>query len=149
MTQPPPDPRPRRPGQPLTAPIPADHLGVLIAAVVMMALGWLGLYQLITTTLPRVGQRWIFFMLLLIAVVGTVIPFVRYLNVRFTPLQVEPPPGGVIVRQAVWIGLFVVICAWLQIPRALNVPIAFLLGLVFTVIEVFLRSREIQNERDD
>jgi len=97
-------------------------------------------------------------MLQLIAVVGTVIPFVRYLNVRFTPLQVEPPPGGVIVRQAVWIGLFVVICAWLQIPRALNLPIAFLLGLVFTVIEVFLvftvievflRSREIQNERDD
>lgn len=149
MTQPPPDPRPRRPGQPVAVPIPPDHLGVMIAAVVMMGVGWFGLYQLVTTTLPRVGQRWIFFMLLLVAVVGTVIPFIRYLNVRFTPVNVEPPPGGVIVRQAVWVGLFAVICAWLQIPRALNLPIAFLLALIFTVIEVFLRSREIQNERED
>ena len=40
-------------------------------------------------------------------------------------------------------------CAWLQMlrPRVLNLPIAFFIGLVFVVIEVFLRSREIRNER--
>ena len=56
-------------------------------------------------------------------------------------------PGGVLVRQSIWIGLFVVMCAWLQMPRVLNLPVAFFLGLVFIVIEVFLRSREIRNER--
>lgn len=127
--------------------MPPDHIGVLAAGLVMMVGGWLGLYYLVTTTLPRVGQRWIFFMLLLIAVTGTVLPFIRYLNVRFTPTDVELPPGGVIVRQSIWFGLFVVLCAWLQLPRVLNLPIAFFLGLVFIGIEVFLRSREIRNER--
>lgn len=129
--------------------IPPDHLGVLVASVAMMALGWLGLYQLVTTTLPRVGQRWLFFLLLEFAVTGTVLPFVRYLNIRFTPIDADLPPGGVLVRQSIWIGLFVVMCAWLQMPRVLNLPIAFFLGLVFIVIEGFLRSREIRNERAD
>jgi hypothetical protein len=127
--------------------IPPDHVGVLVAGVVMMVGGWAGIYQLVTTTLPRVGQRWLFFLLLQLAVTGTVLPFVRYLNVRFTPVDVDLPPGGVLVRQSIWIGLFAMLCAWLQMPRVLNLPIAFFLGLVFVVIEVFLRSREIRNER--
>ncbi len=127
--------------------IPPDHIGVLIVGVVFMILGWVGLFQLVTTTLPRVGQRWIFFLLLQIAVTGTVLPFVRYLNVRFTPINAELPPGGVIVRQSIWFGLFVVTCSWLQIPRVLNLPMAFLVALVFIVIEAFLRTREIRNER--
>jgi hypothetical protein len=129
--------------------MPPDHLGVLIAAGLMMVGGWLGLYQLVTNTLPRVGPRWAFFMLLFLAVTGTVLPFVRYLNVRFTPVQVELPPGGVLVRQSIWVGLFVVTCAWLQIPRVLTLPIAFFLALAFIVIEVFLRSRETANEYAD
>lgn len=127
--------------------MPPDHVGVLIAGVVMMIAGWLGLYHLVTTTLPRVGQRWMFFMLLHIAVTGTVLPFVRFLNVRFTPITSELPPGGVIVRQSVWIGLYVVMIAWMQIPRVLTPPVAFFLGLVLVVIEVFLRAREIRNEQ--
>ncbi|MBZ0278465.1 MAG: hypothetical protein K8I60_20120 [Anaerolineae bacterium] len=127
--------------------IPPDHIGVMAAALVMAVGGWLGLYQLITTALSRVGHRWLFFLLLHIAVTGTVLPFVRYLNVRFTPIDAELPPGGVLVRQSVWVGLFVVTIAWLQIPRVLSLPMTFLVGLVFVVIEVFLRSREIANER--
>jgi hypothetical protein len=127
--------------------MPPDHAGVVIAGAVFMVAGWFGLYQLVTTTLPRVGQRWLFFVLLQIAVTGTVLPFVRYLNVRFTPITVNLPPGGVIVRQGIWIGLFVVMCAWLQIPRILNLPIAILLAAVLVIIEAFLRSREIRHER--
>ncbi len=130
-----------------TSKIPPDHIGVMIAALVMIVAGWGGLYTLITTTLPRVGQRWLFFVLLHIAVTGTVLPFVRYLNVRFTPVDAPLPPGGVLVRQSVWIALFIVTCAWLQIPRVLNAPVAFFVALVFIVIEVFLRSREVAQER--
>jgi hypothetical protein len=128
--------------------LPPDHAGVLIAAAIMAIGGWTGLYFLVTTVLPRVGPRWLFFLLLQIAVTGTILPFVRYLNVRFTPLTRELPPGGVLVRQSVWCGLFVVTCAWLQIPRVLTPPIAFFIGLIFVVIEIFLRSRELVNERE-
>lgn len=142
---------PRRPLPLLDFPsrMPPDHIGVLVAGAVMMVGGWYGLYVLVTTTLPRVGQRWLFFMLLMMAVTGTVIPFVRYLNVRFTPITAEPPAGGVIVRQSVWFGLVALTCAWLQIPRVLNLPIACLVALAFLVIEIFLRSREIRAERDE
>jgi hypothetical protein len=129
--------------------LPADHTGLLIASVLLMLIGWGGLYQLISTTLPRIGgELWLFFVLLQLAVTGTVIPVVRYLNMRFTSIRTEPPTSGVIVRQSIWVGLFVVTCAWLQIPRALSLPLVAFLIVVFVVVEIFLRTRELAEERD-
>lgn len=126
---------------------PPDHVGVLIASILMMIVSWGGLIQLILTTRPRIGgEMWLFFMLLQLAITGTAIPIVRYFNVRFTPVHVEVPPGGVIVRQSVWVGLLFVTYTWLLIPRALSVPVAFFLILVFVVIEIFIRSRELAND---
>ncbi len=126
---------------------PPDHVGALVAALIMMVIGWGGLIQLIITTRPRIGgEMWLFFILLQIAITGTAIPIVRYFNVRFTPIHVDVPPGGVIVRQSIWVGLLVVTCAWLLIPRALSLPIAVFLILIFVVIETFLRSRERLND---
>jgi hypothetical protein len=139
--------------RPRTAPVepparmPPDHVGVLIAAFFMMIGGWAGLYLLVTNNPPRLGaELWIFFVLLHVAVTGTVLPVVRYFNALFA--RVEIPPGGVIVRQSVWIALFVVVCAWLQILRVLSLPVAFFLALVFIVLEVFLRVRENSDEDD-
>jgi len=127
---------------------PPDHAGLLIAALLMMGMGWVGLIQLVLTSLPRIGgELWLFFVLLQLAVTGTALPIVRYFNVRFTPLDREVPPSGVIVRQSVWIGLFAVTCAWLQIPRALSWPLVIFIAIVFIVIEVFLRYREAAAER--
>jgi hypothetical protein len=128
--------------------LPPDHIGVLVAGILMMAGGWYGLYRLVSTTFPRIGgPLWLFFVLLHFAMTGTALPFVRYLNVRFTPVHVELAPGGVLVRQSIWVGLFVVTCGWLQILRVLSLPVAFFLALVFVVLEIFLRSREIARER--
>jgi hypothetical protein len=139
-----------RPGVPLTSSTPPDHIGVLVASVLMILVGWGGLLRLVTTTLPRLGgELWLFFILLLIAITGTVLPVVRYVNVRFTPLDRDVPPGGVVVRQSIWIGLFVVTCAWLQIPRALSLPVMIFLGAVLIMVEVFLRSRELSAEREE
>lgn len=126
---------------------PPDHIGVLVSAALMMIGGWGGLYWLTTTQIPRVGQRWIFFVLLFVAVTGTAVPAVRWLNVRLTPVTRILPPGGILVRQAIWIGLYVVLAAWLRIPRSLTLPVAFFLALALIVIEIFLRSREIPNEQ--
>lgn len=128
-------------------PTPPDHTGMNTAAFLLMLGGWGGLYLLVTSEIPRVGPRWIFFVLLFTAICSTLIPFVRYLYVRFTPLSRELPSSGVIVRECVWVGLFVVACAWLQMPRVLSAPIAFFLALALVVIEVFLRLREIPHER--
>lgn len=135
---------PQTPLSPRRSTMPPDHIGVLIAAALMVLGGGLGLYQLVTTSLPRIGgPLWLFFALLHITLTGLALPLVRYLNVRFTPVDREPPPSGVIVRQAVWVGLYAVTCAWLQIPRVLSLPVAFFLALAFIIIEGFIRSREL------
>jgi hypothetical protein len=130
---------------------PPDHVGLLAASLIMTLAGGGGLYWLIfaSGSLPRIGaELWLFFVLLLITVSGLALPVVRFLNVRFTPLDQEVPPAGVIVRQSVWVGLFVVMCAWLQIPRILTLPIAIFIIVVFIIIESFLRTREIASEKD-
>lgn len=132
----------------LTERIPSDHIGMLGASIVMGVLAWIGLFALIQTQPPRLGGPiWLFFVLTCVAVTCTALPFVRYLNVRFTPLTRELPPSGVILRQSVWFGLFVIVCAWLQIVRVLSLPMATLLALGFIGVEVFLRVREVSGER--
>lgn len=131
--------------QPIPEPkrIPPDHVGVLLSAGIMFLVGWGGLFLLMTTRPPRLGaELWLFFFLGLIAVTGTVLPFVRYIHMRLTPAHVEPLPGGIIVRQSVWIGLYGVIVAWMQVLRVLTPASAFFLATLFIIIEAFLRSRE-------
>ncbi|MBL8130578.1 MAG: hypothetical protein JNL42_01865 [Anaerolineae bacterium] len=132
---------------PAASTFPPDHAGLLIASVLLIVGGGGGILALILTQEPFIGQRWLFMLLLNLAVTGLVMPLMRYVNARLTPASRAVPPSGVIVRQSVWFGLFVVSCAWLQIPRVLSPPIMFFLALAFIIVEVFLRSREIPHER--
>ncbi|MCB9436857.1 MAG: hypothetical protein H6673_07655 [Anaerolineales bacterium] len=119
------------------------HYGLNLAAGFMILIGWGGLVYLVQNVLPTPGPRWMFFVLLYIAAVGTSLPFIRFLNIRFTNPNV---PETVILREGLWVGLFVTTCAWLQIPRVLNWSIALLLALAVVVIEGFLRLREVYDE---
>ena len=125
-----------------------EQRGVLLASLIMFVSGWGGLAYLVVTTRPRIGgEIWLFFILLQIAVTGTAIPIVRWVSQRLAPAQGDSPLTGVVVRRSVWIGIIVVTCAWLLIPRYLSLPIVFILILLFVVVEVFLRNRELVNER--
>jgi len=142
---------PRRP-EPAASSMPPDHIGLMAAAAIMTAFGLGGLYWLIfaSGSLPRIGgELWLFFVLLLIASSGLALPLIRFINVRFTPLHREVPPAGVIVRQSVWVGLWVVICAWLQIPRLLTLPLALFVAAALLMVEIFLRTREAAAEQED
>ncbi|CAG0970279.1 MAG: hypothetical protein IAE83_13845 [Anaerolinea sp.] len=118
----------------------ADQNGALIAGGIMAGTGWVLLYRLVTGSLPLAFPRWLFFILLYVAITGTIMPLVWYLNQRFS--RYRPATGGVILRQSMWFGMFAVVVAWLQMTRALSAPIAFFLGLAMLVIETFLRIRE-------
>lgn len=116
---------------------PPDYTGITLAAAVMAVTGWIGLWLVITSMLPTAFPRWLFFVFMYLAVTGTVLPFVRFLNVRFSSDDTDPT-GSTILRQSVWVGLFVVACAWLQIPRVLNPVIALFLAASLIVVEFFL-----------
>ena len=118
----------------------ADQNGVLIAAGIMAGGGWALLYQLVTTMNPLAFPRWLFFILLYIAATGTALPFAWILNRRF--MRAYLVSGGVMLRESMWVGLYTVMAAWLQMTRALNAATGFFVALSMIVIEVFLRLRE-------
>ncbi len=125
-----------------------EQNGVLLASLLMFVIGWGGLLYLVIATRPRIGgEIWLFFILLQIAVTGTAIPILSLTSQRLRLENDRVPLAGVVVRRGVWIGIIVVTCAWLMIPRYMSLPILLILILLFVVIEVFLRNRELANER--
>jgi len=110
------------------------------AAIILAVLGWGGLLYVLFYTLPAVGPRWLFFFLSVLAVSGTCLPVVAFLNRRFP--SVPPPTTAVVLRQALWVGIYFPTLAWLQIGRVLTPALALLLLLGFILIEWLLRLRE-------
>lgn len=125
-----------------------DHLEFKpfgVTAFALAAIGWGGLYLVITMTLPFVWSRWGFFALLLMALTGTALPVVYYLHQRF---PTEPPAeSNVIIRQATWVGVYGATLAWLQLGRLVTLYI--ILGLAGGLIaaEYFIRIREKASRR--
>ncbi|MFQ5924238.1 MAG: hypothetical protein ACE5M4_15485 [Anaerolineales bacterium] len=111
--------------------------GLFATALLLIAIGGTGLILLMATTLPTLGPRWLFFFLLTIAVTGTALPFVWLLHKRF-----GPAPSAVLLRQALWVALFVSLCVWLLINRSLTLSLGLLLGVGFILVEWFLRLLE-------
>jgi hypothetical protein len=114
-------------------------LSLTLTSSFLAVAGWSGLGFLINTAIPDVGPRWLFFVLWLMALTGTALPFVRFLNQRFGN---GAAPAPVVLRQAIWVGFFGATCAWLQMGRTLNVATALLLAAGLGGVEWFLRMRE-------
>lgn len=74
-----------------------------------------------------------------VAVTGLTLPLAYYLNKRFgqTPTQ----HFLVVLRQAMWIGLWFAVCTWLQMNRSLSWGVAILVATVPATIEILLQIR--------
>lgn len=105
-----------------------------------MLVGWGGLAALIITTLPTVGPRWLFFFLVVLALTGTALPVMAFFNRRFP--STPPPTPGIVVRQALWVGVYGATIAWLQVGQVLTVYLAVLLVAGLMLIEFLLRLSE-------
>ena len=111
-----------------------------LSSLVLMLIGWGGLYLLLTETLPYVWPRWGFFVLTLMAVSGTALPIVYFFHRRF-PDEI-PVEANVIVRQALWFGIYGATLAWLQLGRLVTVYIVLGLAGGLAAIEYIIRLRE-------
>jgi hypothetical protein len=112
----------------------------LPAILILIAIGAGGLFLVMTSMLPTIGPRWLFFFCLLLLVAGVFLPFTWYFNRRFPS---NPPASPrVIVRQAVWFGVFAALLAWLQIGRVLTIPLGTIMGIALILIEFLIRIWE-------
>jgi len=131
-----------------------------IAALVLLGVGVIGCYQVITTTSPiagevagdlgapayakaffdspNVGSVALLLFAVFVATLGGAWFVVRLLHWRFRPAH-EPAK---VWRQSLWVALFVVVGAWLQASRALTFALGVILAAGFALLEVYLNVRE-------
>lgn len=109
-------------------------------SIVLTLIGWGGLLILTRSAVPTLGPRWLFFFLGVLALTGPALPIVYFLNLRFPS---DPPVQEmVILRQALWVGVFGSTIAWLQLGRVLTMGLTLILAGVFVLIEFLLRLFE-------
>ncbi len=102
--------------------------------------GWGGLYALMQFTLPTLWPRWGFYALLVLGLTGAAIPL-SFLYNAFLSSQ-PTSDHKVIVRQAVWVGIYGALLAWLQLGRVLTFGLGVAIGAGMVVIEYAIRLRE-------
>ncbi len=112
----------------------------LASAIILFVLGWGGAALAILTLTPTVWARWLFFFCGTLGLIGLALPATWFLNLRF---RSDPPAGvTVIVRQAVWVGLYGALLAWLQQERLVSLWTGLGLAGGLGAVEFLIRMRE-------
>ena len=112
---------------------------VIPLALVLAIPGWIWLIYLVTQTLPNLGHRWMFFIAAVLAVTGSTLPMVAYLNRIIKPFG--PTNFEMIVREATMLGVYVGILLWLNKGQVLSISLALILGIGMVLIELLIRLR--------
>jgi hypothetical protein len=105
--------------------VTSRQLGGLAIGIALLSCGGLG--YVILTQSPTSLTKALFFPLLFLAVASVIIPCLVWLRRR---LGQEDEPG-VVLRQGAWAGLYVSLCAGLQVARLLDAIVALVLAAIF------------------
>jgi len=112
---------------------------IFLTSVILIFIGGLGIAGLFYFTQPTLGPRWLFFFFITILVSGLSLPFVFILQRRISKNKIS---SSVLIREALWVAVFVDLIAWLQLGRVLNGLVFIFLFGGFVVIEILLRMSE-------
>jgi hypothetical protein len=115
----------------------------LVSTLALIIVGWGGIAALFYYSLPFVWARWGLFVFGIMALTGTALPVVYFVHRRF---PTEPlAESNVIVRQALWVGVYAATLAWLQLGRLVTLYVILGLAGGLIAIEYFIRLREKAN----
>jgi len=113
---------------------------ILTTSIILAAIGLVGLAVIIFFTLPTLGPRWLLFFLVTLLFSGLALPVVYYFNLRFPS---NPVAGNtVLVREALWFGIYFDVILWLQFGKVLNFALAFFIFVGLAAIELLIRVAE-------
>jgi len=118
----------------------SSFLPYLASAISLFILGWGAAAIAIFALTPTVWARWLLFFGGTLGLTGLAMPVTWFLNLRFPS---EPPAGSyVIVRQAIWVGVYGALLVWLQQARLVTLWTGLGLALGLVAIEYLVRMRE-------
>jgi len=112
----------------------------IAATISLFLLGWgCAAYAVLKLT-PTVWARWLLFFGGTLGLVSLALPVTWFLNLRFPS---NPPVGAaVIVRQALWVGVYGALLTWLQQARLVSMWTGLGLAAGLIAIEYLIRMRE-------
>jgi hypothetical protein len=112
----------------------------LASAIILFILGWGAAAYAVLMLTPVVGARWLLFFGATLGLISLALPVMWFLNLRF---HSDPPAGaGVVVRQAIWVGIYGAMLVWLQQVRLVTIWSGLGLAAGLIVIEYLIRMRE-------
>ncbi|MCC7352684.1 MAG: hypothetical protein IT330_02925 [Anaerolineae bacterium] len=109
-------------------------------AILVGGTAWGALAYLVLVESPEGWALVAFFPALALALAGTAAPIVRLLHNHFILRKRRPGPAAAL-RQGLWVGLFITLCAAMQLARQLDVALVLGLGVVFMLLEGLLQRR--------
>ena len=118
----------------------SSFLPYLTSAISLFVFGWGAATIAIFQLTPTVWARWLCFFGGTLGLTGLALPVTWFLNLRFP--SVPPAGSNVIVRQAIWVGVYGVLLVWLQQARLVTPWIGLGLALGLFAIEYLIRMRE-------
>lgn len=118
-----------------------DNRLLLGGAIPLALAAWVALGYLVFTTPPLLPYRIAFLALLLVASAASAVPVTLSLNRRFATLYRGRDQVRVL-RQSLWVGGFVVLCAWLRMEHSLTWAAALVFLGVFGLLELLWAGRE-------
>jgi hypothetical protein len=112
----------------------------LVPAIALLVIGLGTLALAFFGFKPTVWARWLFFFGWDLLLSSLALPVTWFLNLRFPS---DPPAEtNVIVRQAIWVGVYGAVLAWLQQERLVTLWTGLGLALGLIAIEYLIRMRE-------
>ncbi len=112
----------------------------LASTISLLVIGWGAAIFSILVLAPTLWARWLLFFGGTLGLTGVGLPVMWFLNLRF---KSNPPAGaGVIVRQAIWVGVYGAVLIWLQQVRLVTLWSVLGLAAGLIAIEYLIRMRE-------
>jgi hypothetical protein len=112
----------------------------IASAIILFVIGWGAVALAILALTPTVWARWLLFFGGTLGLTGLALPATWFLNLRFAS---DPPAGmTVILRQAIWVGVYGALLVWLQQERLVSLWTGLGLAAGLTAIEYAIRMRE-------
>jgi hypothetical protein len=112
-----------------------------LSGLLMTGLGGIGLWVIVTKTVPTQAMSLIFLVVLAVTLVGVAMPVAAYLNHRFAPSGWYKKDPWRLLRQSGWVGIYGFLCGWLQKEDFLNWTIAAIIASVLVLMEIFFLPR--------